>query len=67
MREKGELDTQIYQKVKKDMAAVKKNEVQPREFPSQAEKMAYPGQALKVGSPLYETSSMSYGRQQPSH
>ena len=30
MREKGELDTQIYEKVKQDMAAVKKQDVYPK-------------------------------------
>ena len=30
MREKGELDSQIYEKVKRDMAAVKKADVYPK-------------------------------------
>ena len=67
MREKGELDTQIYGKIKSDMQAIKKNEVNPRQFPTQAEKMAYPQHAMKVGSALYQTSNMNYGNMQPSH
>ena len=37
MREKGELDTQIYARIKADMAAVKKADVIPRKFPAEAE------------------------------
>ena len=65
MREKGELDGQIYGKIKTDMSAVKKQDVVPRQFPAQAEQLVRPNHALKVGNPLYATSSMSYGQQQP--
>ena len=65
MREKGELDCQIYGKVKTDMASVKKNAVVPRQFPSEAEKMKYPEHSMKVGNPLYATSSMNYGSVMP--
>ena len=61
MREKGELDTQIYEKIKKDMSAIKKQDVIPREFPAEAESIKYPEHALNVGSLLYRTSNMGYG------
>ena len=37
MREKGEVDAQIYAKMKSDMSQAKKAEVQPRAFPAAAE------------------------------
>jgi hypothetical protein len=43
------------------MAAVKKQDVVPRAFPSKAEELTKPENALKVGNPLYATSSMNYG------
>ena len=65
MREKGELDTQVYGKIKADMAAVKKVDVPPRAFPAQAAELTKPENALKVGNPLYATSSMNYGGVMP--
>ena len=61
MREKGEVDGLIYGKIKSDMAAIKKQDVVPRAFPSKADQITRPENALKVGNPLYTTSSMSYG------
>ena len=61
MREKGEVDTQIYGKIKHDMSQVKKVDVAPRQFPAQAAELTRPENALKVGNPLYTTSSMNYG------
>ena len=61
MRENGEVDTQIYSKIKNDMGAVKKQDVVPRAFPSAAAELTKPENALKVGNPLYATSSMNYG------
>ena len=61
MRERGELDTQVYGRIKADMQAVKKQDVAPRQFPSKAEEIKRPENALKSTSPLYATSSMSYG------
>ena len=61
MREKGEVDAQIYGKIQQDMQAVKKVDVVPRAFPAQAEQIKRPENALKVGNPLYATSSMNYG------
>jgi hypothetical protein len=66
MRENGELDTQIYDKIKADMAAVKKESVVPKSFPSQASQIKYPEHGLNVGSLLYRTSNMSYGSTKPS-
>lgn len=37
MRERGELDTLIYERIKQDMAAVKKADNVPKPFPSQAD------------------------------
>ena len=61
MREKGELDTQIYGKIKADMGAIKKQDVVPRAFPAQAEMIQKPESAIKIGNPLYTTSAMNYG------
>jgi len=66
MRENGELDTQIYDKVKQDMGALRKGAVEPKQFPSLAEQIKYPEQGLNVGSLLYRTSNMSYGNTKPS-
>ncbi len=66
MRENGELDTQIYDKIKSDMAQIKRDGIQPRSFPAQADQIKYPDQGLNVGSLLYRTSNMSYGNTKPS-
>ena len=42
MRENGELDTQVYGRVKNDMAMLKKLDVVPRPFPAQADEIKYP-------------------------
>ena len=47
MRENGELDTQVYGRVKNDMAQIKKQDVIPRDFPAVADQIKYPEQALK--------------------
>ena len=66
MRERGELDTQVYEKIKQDMASVKKESVVPKSFPATAEQIKYPDQGLNVGSLLYRTSNMNYGNTKPS-
>jgi hypothetical protein len=66
MRENGELDTQIYDKVKEDMKAVKKASVIPKQFPASAEQMKYPDHGLNTGNLLYRSSNMGYGAQKPS-
>ena len=43
------------------MAAIKKVDVPPRDFPAKAAELTRPENALKVGNPLYATSSMGYG------
>ena len=53
LRERGELDVQVYGKIKQSMAAVKKQEVEPRTFPTQAEEIKRPEHALNIGNPLY--------------
>ena len=45
--------------------AVKREDVAPRPFPSKAEEMKNPPNALKLGNALYTTSSMGYGGTQP--
>jgi hypothetical protein len=68
MRETGQLDTQIYPRIKEDMSSVKKNEIAAaaRPFPAKQEDIKYPEPALKVGNPLYMTGNMTYGNQIPS-
>ena len=53
MRETGQLDTQVWSRIKSDMGSVKKNEIVPREFPAKQEDIKYPEPALKIGNPLY--------------
>ena len=57
MRENGELDYQIYPKIKENMAQLKKQEVYPKQFPANADEIKYPEHALKKNL-LYQTSSM---------
>ena len=66
MRNNGELDVTIYDKIKNDMEKLVKKNVEPKEFPANAEEMKYPEPALKVGNPLYQTSNMQYGAFKPS-
>ena len=47
MRENGELDTQVYGRIKYDNAQIKREDVIPRPFPAKAENIKYPEQALK--------------------
>lgn len=47
------------------MAAVKMIDKPPRAFPAQAAELTRPENALKVGNPLYATSSMNYGGTMP--
>ena len=61
MREEGQLDGQIYAKIKNNQNAVKREDVVPRAFPSKAEEMKNPPNALKTGNALYATSNMGYG------
>ena len=65
MRENGELDVTIYGRIKSDMGQIKKNEMRPKPFPAKQEQIRYPASALKVGNPLYNTSSMGYGAFKP--
>lgn len=61
MRERGELDTQVYGKIKKDMASIKKEDVIPRDFPSKADELKYPENALNTGNLLYRTTAQQIG------
>ena len=65
MREAGEIDGQIYGKIKANQNAVKREDVVPRAFPSKAEEMKNPPNALKTGNALYATSNMGYGGTPP--
>ena len=66
MRDKGELDVTIYDKIKTDMQKLVKKPVEAKTFPAQAEEIKYPEPALKIGNPLYQTSNMGYGQFRPS-
>jgi hypothetical protein len=66
MRDKGELDTQIYDRIKQDMNAVKKQSVIPKDFPSANQEMKYPEPGMNIGNLLYRTSNMNYGTTKPS-
>ena len=48
------------------MGQIKKNEIEPKQFPAKQEEIRYPEPALKIGNPLYQTSNMMYGSQVPS-
>ena len=65
MRENGELDTQIYGRIKHDAAQIKKQDVVPRSFPAKAEEVKYPPQALSKNL-IYQTSNQQYGAVMPS-
>ena len=56
MRENGELDTQIYGRIKHDSQQIKKQDVIPRPFPAKHEEIKYPEQALSKNL-LYQTSN----------
>ena len=66
MRENGELDTEVYDRIKKNMGAVKMQDIVPKEFPANADEIKYPEHGLNVGSLLYRTSNMNYGTTKPS-
>ena len=53
MRETGDLDVEVYPKIKTDMQKLVKKNVEPKEFPAKQEEIKYPEPALKVGNPLY--------------
>ena len=65
MRENGSLDVEIYDRIKADKAAVKKQDVIPKQFPSNPEEMKYPEPVLNKGNPLYQTSNNAYGTKKP--
>ena len=65
MREQGALDTEIYARVKADKAAIKKQDVIPKSFPTKAEEMKYPDPVLNKDNPLYQTSNNKYGTKKP--
>ena len=66
MREKGALDTDVYDRIKQDKEAVIKQDTIPKTFPSKAEEMQYPEPVLNKGNPLYITSNTLYGKSKPS-
>ena len=57
MREKGELDTEIYNQIKAEQSSLKKLDSNPRAFPTVAAEMKYPEPVLNKDNPLYVTSS----------
>ena len=48
LREKGELDTHCYEKIKSEKEQIKKQDVIPKKFPNNAETIKYPEHALNV-------------------
>ncbi len=66
LREKGELDTQVYGRIKEESQMLKKQDVYPKQFPATVDRIKYPEHALKIGNPLYVTANMAYGSQLPS-
>ena len=64
MREHGELDTQVYGRIKYDNAQIKREDVIPRKFPANADEIKYPEQALKKNL-IYQTSNQGYGQKMP--
>jgi hypothetical protein len=61
MRARGELDTQVYEKIEANKKLIKLPECEPRDFPAKADEIRYPEKAIKVGNPLFVTSNMHYG------
>ena len=45
---------------------LKKQNNYPKPFPANVDEIKYPEHALKIGNPLFMTSNMTYGGQQPS-
>ena len=66
MREKQALDVEIYDRIKADKVAVKKQDVIPKEFPTDATLMIYPEPVMNSGNSLYMTSNNAYGKAKPS-
>ena len=66
MREKGALDTEIYDRIKADKSSIKKQDIIPKKFPADAESMTYPTPSISSGNPLYMTTNNVYGKIKPS-
>ena len=64
MRENGELEPELYARVKNDKAQLKKQDVVPRVFPTACKDITYPEPAMKKNL-LYQTSSQVYGSTLP--
>ena len=64
MRETGEFEPVLAEKVKHYASLIKKPEVEARSFPAKAEDVKYPGQALKKNL-VYTTANESYGSKLP--
>ena len=58
MRENGELDVLVYHDIKNNQNAIKRVDVSSKTFPAKVDEIKYPEQAIKVGNPLFQTSSM---------
>ncbi len=56
MRERGELDTAVYSRMKEietQYGTIKRPDVIPKPFPAVVEEMKYPEPVLNKGNPLY--------------
>ncbi len=65
MKEKGELDTEIYQKIKAEKEMIKKQDCYSKDFPSKADTVKYPEAGIKTTNPLFQTSNGGYGTSKP--
>ena len=64
MRENGELEPELYERVKHDRAQIKKQDVVPRIFPTACKDITYPEPVHKKNL-LYQTSNQAYGSTLP--
>ena len=62
----GLLDSQTYPQIVEKMSKMKTADFEVKPFPAKQEEIKYPESALKIGNPLYLTSSKNYGSQLPS-
>ena len=63
MRANGELDVLHHEKIEANKKLSKLPETESKAFPiTDPSDAVYPEHALKVGNPLYQTSSMQYGK-----
>ncbi len=68
MRERGELDTEVYswmKMIETEYGTIKRPDVIPKPYPAIVEEMKHPEPVLNKDNPLYRTSNNSYGSKIP--